>query len=132
MLAIRHAVKLQHRDSPRPRLVRGTFEIVQRPVRPRVARRWNQERMVYARFVGKAASPFVRMLRRTSTPGKVKAKFFENGNRAERDRISRESEADGSRDAMLCAASVDGFDLLAQLSDRPGGNTKVVSRVVAD
>src|SRR5688500_14766863 len=114
MFPIRHAMKLQHGDTPVPRLVRGALEIVQGPIRARVPRRRDEQRMIDARFVSKAAAPFVRMFGRAAAAGEAKAEFFQNGQRARVNRISRIPETSWPCDAMLRATRVNGFDLFAQ------------------
>src|SRR2546425_13121514 len=117
MLAIRHSMKLQHSDSTPARLLRCSFEVVERPIRPRVTRGGNHQRVIRAWFVGESAAPFVRVLRRAAAPGKPNAEILEYGHRLNSDGIARIREADRLRNAELSATSIDSCNLFAQLTD---------------
>ena len=132
MFAIRHAVKLQHRDAPGSCLVGRTFEIIQGPIRSSVARGWNQQRMIRTRFISEPASPVVGMLRRAAAPREPDTQSFENRQRVRHDGIARIAKTDWPRNAMLRAARIDRFDLFPQLSQRSLRNTEVIPRVIAD
>ena len=75
--------------------------------------------MIQTRLIGEAASPIIGVLRRAAAAGEPKAELFENRDGARGDGIAGVCEADGSRQAVLRAAGVDGFDLFAQLPQRP-------------
>src|SRR5262245_21767623 len=103
MFAVRHSMKLQHCDSSCPRLVRCSFEVVERPVRSRVTRAGNQERMVQARLISEAASPVIRVFGRAAAPGEPDAEFFKNRECLRGNGISGISETDGSWNVVLSA-----------------------------
>jgi hypothetical protein len=112
MRDVGHAVKLQYRDPAKPRLVDGPFEVVERPVGPRVAGRRNEERMVEPRLIGKPLSLFVRILGRTTSPRESKAQRFENRQRTRIDAVAWVGKHGRSRHSELGAAVVDRLDLL--------------------
>jgi hypothetical protein len=79
VVTIGHAVKLENRNAPVPRLIRGALKVVQRPIWPRVAGGRNQQRMILAWFVGEAASPLVGMFRCAPRRAKRNPSSFNTG-----------------------------------------------------
>jgi len=77
MSRIGHAVKLQNGNTAIACLLNCTNEVRQCPFRSSVSGRWNQQRMVLARFESEAASFFIRILRSTAAPGKQDSVIFQ-------------------------------------------------------
>ena len=63
MVAVGHAVELDHRDTPVAGLIGGALEVGERPIGPGIARRRNEQRMITTRFVGETAAPLIGVLR---------------------------------------------------------------------
>jgi hypothetical protein len=77
MLAVGHAVELQHSDAAIAGLLYGTLKIRQRPLGPRVAGGGNQQRMVGARLEGEAEPCLVGKLRLAAPAGELEAELLE-------------------------------------------------------
>ena len=132
MFPVGHAVKLKHGDSTSACLVHRPLEVVERPVRPGIARRWNQKRMVHAGLESESASPFVRVFGRAAAPGETDAQPPQNRKRVGVYCIARISETDRARNALLEAPRADGLDLLRQLVEVASIDGQVVACVIAD
>src|SRR5439155_8318950 len=123
---IRHSMKLKHCDSTTSCLVHGSFEILERPVRPRIPRGRNQKRMVHARLVSESASPFVWVFGRAAAPRETNAQPLQNRKDPWMDRVARIGETGRPRNALLGTARADGLDLLRQLVEIAGIDGQVV------
>src|SRR5262245_24216533 len=110
-------MKLQNGDMAVVRLSERAFEILESPIRSRVSRGRNQQGMIDARFISKAAPPFVRVLWCAAATRQPDAEFPENRKGARHNGVARISETDRPGNAVFDAAVVDRFDLLAQLAE---------------
>ena len=78
MLAVRHAMKLEHGNATVPRLSDRSFEVFDRPIRSRISRRRDQQRMIDSGLVGESATPFVGELRSPAASGELNAELLED------------------------------------------------------
>ena len=76
MFAIWNTMKLQHGNAPVVRLIHGSLEVLQGPIRTRVAGGGDQKRVIHARLISKAMAPFVRMLGRATSTGEADSELL--------------------------------------------------------
>src|SRR5687768_4551670 len=101
MIAIGDAVKLQNGDAPIFRLRHRAFEIVEGPFWAAVAGRRDQQWMIDAWLIRKAAPLFIRIFGRATTPRETDAEFLQYRERFDRERIARPGKRLRARDATL-------------------------------
>src|SRR5439155_2181541 len=132
MFVVRHTVKLQHGDLAVARLSDGALKISQRPVRARIARGGNQQRMIQPRFKREPATAIVGSFRLAAAPCETKAQPLENRQGVRIDSIAWISEADRTWNPVLETPGVDRLDLFRQSVQGTSIDAPMVAGVIAD
>jgi hypothetical protein len=125
-------MELEHGDTPVVGLLDRPPEVLQRPARPGVAGRGDEQGVVAAGLEGEAAPFLVGVLRQPPAPGELYPQVVQDGQRPHVDPVAGVSEAGRHRDAMLTAANADAADLPRQVAEGVFRDGPVVEGVVAD
>ncbi len=132
MSLVGDAVKLEHGDAATLGLFDRGDEIRERPVRPGVTRRWDQERMIQPRLIGETSPIRIRILGRAAAPGKEDSLPLEDRQGGGVETVSRPGKRYRRRNVSFAATVRDRSNLFGEFVDILLFDSKVVTRVVAD
>ena len=126
------SVKLQHDEFSWFPFGYRLNDVVELPVGTGVSGRWDQQRMIDVRFVGRAASGFVGEFGLSPTASEENSVFSQDRQRVGGDRVSRPRERNRFRDSVLTTSVLDSDQLFVKFRKCFVRDVEVIPRMIPD